>query len=98
MEKRSRWLGAEDASLAGKARGFVGQPMFARHGGQLLAASGGIHLRGPPDLGLAFGTELEGLMIAFDGVVRAVHAALVGDAMPDAEHVSGLVQRGLGGT
>ena len=56
-----------------------------------------IETQGPPELRLAFRAELERLTIAFVGIVRAIHAAFVSDAMADAEHVAGLVRRGARG-
>ena len=51
-----------------------------------------IETAGPPQLRLALRAELERLSIALLGVVRAVHAALIGDAVTDAEHVAGLMR------
>src|SRR5690349_3660118 len=61
--------------------------------GQCPAPFERIESASPPELGLAFRAELERLPVALLGVIRAVHAALVGDAMPDAEHVPRLVRR-----
>lgn len=75
--------------------GFGGQPVLVGELLQSLAAFYGVGSAGPPDFGLAFGTELHRLPVAFLAAARPIHAAFVGGAMRDAEHVAGLVNGSL---
>src|SRR5689334_8274420 len=78
------WLGAEDARLAFEDRRFRDQSVLVRDHRQVLAALHGIDLRGPPEFALTLGAEFQRLAIAFHRVLRAVHATLISDAVPDA--------------
>ena len=47
----------------------------------------------PPQLGLAFGAAVERLKVGLAQAVGTVHQTIVGDAVRNTHHVSGLVQR-----
>src|SRR5687767_6419124 len=84
-------LGFQQFGLGCEAIGGVVESVPARDVLQFPATLRGIEFQRPPELGLAFRAELQRLAIPLGGMVRAVHAALIGDAMTDTEHVAGLV-------
>jgi hypothetical protein len=70
--------------------------MFVGEFRQLCEPLVRVYAAGPPDFGEAFGAEVERPAVAFRHVVGSRHPADVGDAMRQAQRVTGLVDDDTG--